>query len=92
MKGTGVNDDLDGTKSKSAVSFVVPNIDIPRGMKVDESKLEKGPYEMECEVVQSLAKWKRFMLDRLDCKLGEGLYCDSTSIRYVLIADVYSLH
>ena len=83
-----MNDDLDGTKSKSAVNFVVPNIDIPRGMKVDESKLEKSPYEMHCEVVQSLAKWKRFMLDRLDCRLYEGLYCDSTSIRKGYRGDV----
>jgi len=80
--GTGINDDLDGSVSKRAVQFVVPNKDIPRGIKIDESKLaEKGPYEMKCEVVQSLAKWKRVMLDRLGCKVGEGLYCDSTSIR-----------
>jgi asparagine synthetase A len=32
-------------------------------------------------VVQSLAKWKRVMLGRLGCKVGEGIYCDSTSIR-----------
>jgi len=88
MTGTGVNDDLDGTKSKSAVSFVVPNQDIPRGLKIDESKLEKSPYEMHCEVVQSLAKWKRFMLDRLDCKMHEGFYCDSTSIRKGYRGDV----
>lgn len=80
--GTGINDDLDGSVSKRAVQFIVPNKDIPRGIKIDEAKLkEKGPYEMKCEVVQSLAKWKRVMLDRLDCKVGEGIYCDSTSIR-----------
>ena len=80
--GTGINDDLDGSVSKRSVQFVVPNKDIPRGIKVDEAKWkEPAPYEMKCEVVQSLAKWKRVMLDRLGCKVGEGIYCDSTSIR-----------
>jgi aspartate--ammonia ligase len=88
MRGTGVNDELDGTKSKSAVRFTVPNQDIPRGIKVDEATLEQSPYEMECEVVQSLAKWKRIMLDRLECGVGEGLYCDSTSIRKGYKGDV----
>jgi asparagine synthetase A len=82
MRGTGVNDELDGTESKKAVQFTVPNKDIPRGIKVDEKTMkEKSPYEMDCEVVQSLAKWKRIMLDRLGCQVGEGIYCDSTSIR-----------
>ena len=88
LKGTGVNDDLDGTKSKSAVSFTVPNVNIPRGLKVDESKIPSSPYQLECEVVQSLAKWKRFMLGRLDCPVGTGLYCDSTSIRKGYRGDV----
>lgn len=80
--GTGINDDLDGSVSKRAVQFIVPNKNIPRGIVIDEKNLkEKGPYEMKCEVVQSLAKWKRVMLDRLGCEPGEGIYCDSTSIR-----------
>jgi asparagine synthetase A len=65
--GTGVNDELDGTTSKSAVPFKVPNRDIPRGIKVDESAPEDSPYEMQAEIVQSLAKWKRIMLNRLGC-------------------------
>ena len=81
LRGTGVNDELDGTESKSAVRFIVPNRDVPRGVKVDESALSDNKYEIECEVVQSLAKWKRIMLDRLGCQTGEGIYCDSTSIR-----------
>mmetsp|Transcript_8107 Transcript_8107/g.17539 ORF Transcript_8107/g.17539 Transcript_8107/m.17539 type:complete len:413 (-) Transcript_8107:189-1427(-) len=86
---TGVNDDLDGTESKKAVSFIVPNRAIPRGIKVSpEMMKEKSPYELECEVVQSLAKWKRVMLDRLDCQVGEGIYCDSTSIRKGYKGDV----
>jgi aspartate--ammonia ligase len=87
--GTGINDDLDGSVSKRAVQFIVPNKDIPRGIKVDEAKLnEPGPYEMKAEVVQSLAKWKRVMLGRLGCKVGEGIYCDSTSIRKGYKGDV----
>lgn len=89
MMGTGVNDELDGTESKKAVRFTVPNKDVPRGIKVsDEVMKAKSPYEMECEVVQSLAKWKRVMLDRLDIKVGEGIYCDSTSIRKGYKGDV----
>jgi aspartate--ammonia ligase len=96
LQGTGVNDELDGTESKSAVRFTVPNQDIPRGIAapaVTDSK--KSPddddttdYQMECEVVQSLAKWKRIMLQRLDCDIGEGIYCDSTSIRKGYKGDV----
>eukprot|EP00567_Pseudictyota_dubia_P009354 CAMPEP_0197439804 /NCGR_PEP_ID=MMETSP1175-20131217/6458_1 /TAXON_ID=1003142 /ORGANISM="Triceratium dubium, Strain CCMP147" /LENGTH=393 /DNA_ID=CAMNT_0042969789 /DNA_START=435 /DNA_END=1616 /DNA_ORIENTATION=- len=89
MTGTGVNDELDGTESKKSVKFIVPNRNVPRGIKVDEAIMkEKSPYEMNCEVVQSLAKWKRIMLDRLDCQVGEGIYCDSTSIRKGYKGDV----
>ena len=109
LTGTGVNDDLDGTTSKSSVKFLVPNEDIPRGVvdvdvevkaqvevkthdddddeRKDSNPPKKG-YPMECEVVQSLAKWKRLMLQRLDCQVGEGLYCDSTSIRKGYKGDV----
>jgi asparagine synthetase A len=86
--GTGVNDELDGTISKSAVQFKVPNRDIPRGIKVDESTSVDNPYEMQAEIVQSLAKWKRIMLDRLGCKPGDGIYCDSTSVRKGYKGDV----
>mmetsp|Transcript_20173 Transcript_20173/g.24491 ORF Transcript_20173/g.24491 Transcript_20173/m.24491 type:complete len:401 (-) Transcript_20173:691-1893(-) len=90
--GTGVNDELDGSDSKSPVKFVVPNCDIPRGLvnaNADEKNQEmKSPYRMDCEVVQSLAKWKMIMLHRLDCKKGEGIYCISTSIRKGYKGDV----
>jgi aspartate--ammonia ligase len=89
LRGTGVNDELDGTESKSAVRFKIPNQDIPRGIKVDADIANRErPYEMDCEVVQSLAKWKRVMLGRLDCAVGEGIYCDSTSIRKGYKGDV----
>jgi len=88
LRGTGVNDDLDGTESKRAVWFTVSNQNVPRGVKVDTSKMSESPYQMDCEVVQSLAKWKRLMLDRLEIPLGQGLYCDSTSIRKGYKGDV----
>ncbi|HEX3048410.1 MAG TPA: aspartate--ammonia ligase, partial [Bacillota bacterium] len=37
--------------------------------------------EKTCEVVQSLAKWKRFALKRYGFKAGEGLYTDMNAIR-----------
>jgi asparagine synthetase A len=98
--GTGVNDELDGSISKRAVRFTVPNVDVPRGIlqvppqpEDTSSLLTNGdasstPYQMECEVVQSLAKWKRIMLSRLDCPIGTGIYCDSTSIRKGYKGDV----
>jgi len=80
---------MDGTKSKSAVAFKVPNLDISLGIKVDETVLPPAsPYEGEAEVDQSLAKWKRIILDRLSCQPGEGIYCDSTSIRKGYKGDV----
>ena len=35
----------------------------------------------EAEIVQSLAKWKRLMLDHLNIKAGEGIYTDMNAIR-----------
>ena len=89
LRGTGINDELDGTESKSAVRFNVPNRNIPRGIQMTEEMAKApSPYQMDCEVVQSLAKWKRVMLKRLGCKVGEGIYCDSTSIRKGYKGDV----
>lgn len=116
VAGTGVNDELDGTASKSPVRFTVPNEDIPRGLvaaKDPTMTMATGPYSgcdktkptstttttgiasprlscysMECEVVQSLAKWKRIMLHRLNVPVNEGIYCDSTSIRKGYKGDV----
>jgi aspartate--ammonia ligase len=85
-----VNDELDGSASKRAVRFTVPNVDVPRGLapKVEEAPGAAPPFQMACEVVQSLAKWKRIMLGRLDCPPGTGIYCDSTSIRKGYKGDV----
>lgn len=73
--------------------FTVPNKDIPRGIKQnkdsdDDEEAISSPYEIDCEIVQSLAKWKRIMLDHLDVSVCEGIYCDSTSIRKGYKGDV----
>ena len=92
---TGVNDELDGSESKSPVKFVVPNQYIPRGIKpkpaselTPEERQQAERYKMDCEVMQSLAKWKRIMLDRLGVHVGEGIYCSSISIRKGYKGDV----
>ncbi|GMG97809.1 aspartate--ammonia ligase [Tepidimicrobium xylanilyticum] len=38
-------------------------------------------YNEEIEIVQSLAKWKRFALKRYGFKIGEGIYTDMNAIR-----------
>jgi aspartate--ammonia ligase len=88
LSGTGVNDQLDASESKRPVHFEVTNQDVPRGIKVDESKMQDSPYKMDCEIIQSLAKWKRIILERLGCDVGEGIYCESVSIRKGYKGDV----
>ncbi|KAL7491188.1 hypothetical protein ACHAWT_002371 [Skeletonema menzelii] len=95
QSGTGVNDELDGSESKSPVRFTVPNQFVPRGIApkplselTPEEQEEAKRYAMDCEVMQSLAKWKRIMLDRLEVDIGEGIYCSSTSIRKGYKGDV----
>jgi aspartate--ammonia ligase len=41
----------------------------------------KSLREKDCEIVQSLAKWKRMALKRYGFKAGEGLYTDMNAIR-----------
>ena len=41
----------------------------------------KGAGEAECEIVHSLAKWKRLALAKYDFGLGEGMYTDMNAIR-----------
>ncbi len=41
----------------------------------------KDQDEAPAEIVQSLAKWKRYALKKYDFKLGEGLYTDMSAIR-----------
>ena len=52
--------------------------------------LESG---RDAEVVQSLAKWKRFALKKYGFRVGEGLYTDMTAIRRDEITDnIHSIY
>lgn len=62
---TGLNDDLNGTENK--VSFDL-------GCDRSESK-------QRLEVVQSLAKWKRWQLDTYKVEQGKGIVVDMKAIR-----------
>lgn len=62
LKGTGINDDLNGFERP--VSFAIKNMN-----------------NIEAEVVQSLAKWKRMMLADLGIEKGYGIYTDMNAIR-----------
>lgn len=44
-------------------------------------KFDIKEMDYEAEVVQSLAKWKRFALHRYEYNPGEGIYTDMTAIR-----------
>ena len=86
---------MDGSESKSPVRFTVPNQFVPRGItpkplsQLSPEEYERSlRYSMDCEVMQSLAKWKRIMLGRLNVKAGVGIYCSSTSIRKGYKGDV----
>jgi aspartate--ammonia ligase len=61
-KGTGINDDLNGTEKP--VSFSI-----------------KNAKNLEVEIVQSLAKWKRLALADYDISVGYGIYADMNAIR-----------
>eukprot|EP00457_Paulinella_chromatophora_P003445 gb/GEZN01003453.1/.p1 GENE.gb/GEZN01003453.1/~~gb/GEZN01003453.1/.p1 ORF type:complete len:607 (-),score=80.10 gb/GEZN01003453.1/:354-2045(-) len=84
--GYGINDDLDGSKRHAPLKFHVANLRTQRGVAVDEISLRED-FGFNAEIVESLAKWKRTMLKRYDCKVGEGLFCDSTSIRQGYFGD-----
>ena len=62
LKGTGINDDLNGIERP--VSFPI------RFMN-----------ETRAEIVHSLAKWKRWNLNKLQIPAGYGLYTDMNAIR-----------
>ncbi|MBQ3351799.1 MAG: aspartate--ammonia ligase [Thermoguttaceae bacterium] len=90
--GTGLNDDLNGVEMPVAFNvkglkpheqtdeFMLPKMP---GTKTPSSNREptlSGAHQT-VEVVQSLAKWKRYALKRYGFKPGEGLYTDMNAIR-----------
>lgn len=68
----------------SAPLFVLPETglnDNLNGIERPVSFAGIGTQNRTCEVVQSLAKWKRMALKRYDFNAGEGLYTDMNAIR-----------
>jgi aspartate--ammonia ligase len=73
-KGTGINDDLNGTEKP--VAFKVKDVN-----------------NLEVEVVQSLAKWKRVALADYKIAHGYGIYTDMNAIRPDEVLDnIHSLY
>lgn len=68
----------------SAPLFVLPETglnDNLNGVEQPVSFAGIGTQNRKCEVVQSLAKWKRMALKRYQFDIGEGLYTDMNAIR-----------
>ncbi|MBQ6814221.1 MAG: aspartate--ammonia ligase [Lachnospiraceae bacterium] len=68
----------------SAPLFVTPESGLNDNLNGVERPVSFGIKEQdeyEVEIVQSLAKWKRFALKRYGFKEGEGLYTDMNAIR-----------
>ncbi|MFV0342949.1 MAG: aspartate--ammonia ligase [Anaerocolumna sp.] len=68
----------------SAPLFVLPETglnDNLNGVERPVSFAGIGTQNRKCEVVQSLAKWKRMALKRYNFSAGEGLYTDMNAIR-----------
>jgi aspartate--ammonia ligase len=68
----------------SAPLFVLPETglnDNLNGIERPVSFSGVGTHNRTCEVVQSLAKWKRMALKRYKFDIGEGLYTDMNAIR-----------
>nr|WP_246241215.1 aspartate--ammonia ligase [Anaerocolumna sedimenticola] len=68
----------------SAPLFVLPETglnDNLNGVERPVSFTGIGTQNRKCEVVQSLAKWKRMALERYKFESGEGLYTDMNAIR-----------
>ena len=68
----------------SAPLFVRPETGLNDNLNGVERPVSFGVKELNgktCEIVQSLAKWKRMALKRYGFKPGEGLYTDMNAIR-----------
>ena len=68
----------------SAPLFVAPESGLNDNLNGIERPVTfdiKCQNEREAEIVQSLAKWKRYALKKYGCSAGEGLYTDMSAIR-----------
>ena len=68
----------------SAPLFVLPETGLNDNLNGVERPVAFGIKEQgdkKAEIVQSLAKWKRFALKQYGFRHGEGLYTDMTAIR-----------
>ncbi len=68
----------------SAPLFVVPSTGLNDNLNGHERAVSFGireQNELNCEIVHSLAKWKRQALSRYGFRKGEGLYTDMNAIR-----------
>ena len=68
----------------SAPLFVLPESGLNDNLNGVERPVSFGIKEQgdkEAEVVHSLAKWKRYALDKYGFTVGEGLYTDMNAIR-----------
>lgn len=68
----------------SAPLFVTPESGLNDNLSGVEKPVDfliKAQAAMRCEIVQSLAKWKRMALQKYEFEVGEGLYTDMNAIR-----------
>ena len=67
----------------SAPLFVRPETGLNDNLNGIERPVsfDLGDSKIDVEIVQSLAKWKRFALKKYDFEIGEGLYTDMNAIR-----------
>ncbi|MDO5564648.1 MAG: aspartate--ammonia ligase [Eubacteriales bacterium] len=68
----------------SAPLFVLPNTGLNDNLNGYERRVEftvKDLNEEKCEIVQSLAKWKRYALGKYGIEVHNGLYTDMNAIR-----------
>lgn len=64
---SGINDMLDRDGSRTPVQFHIPN--------------DYNKHPMDAQVVQAATKWKRFALNELGMKMGDGLCTDMRAVR-----------
>ena len=74
----------------SAPLFVLPESGLNANLNGVERPVDFGIREQgdkKAEVVHSLAKWKRFALDKYGFSVGEGIYTDMNAIRRDEVTD-----